>query len=274
MGGAALNFSRPKNPKILAFIREYEDEVMLVVANLSRYSQAAEIDLSDYAGYRPVEVFSHNKFPEITENEAVFTLGSHGYYWFLLEKEAEKENFEDRMQKPAFAVKSWDALEDSKIRGNMVNKLIKPSMLKARWFGGKARTVVDIEVLEQLSFVQDEQPFYWFVLEVSYNEGLPEMYQLPVTYCSAAEAEDTRSDFRKGFLGRIKLDDQEVVLFDAVYSQAFRTFLMEQMIGKGQKSLDKFSGSAAAVVKDFYKEEGNKLEGIKCRTKQHFLYFQ
>jgi maltose alpha-D-glucosyltransferase/alpha-amylase len=253
-GRGTIKFFSPRNPKILAFIREYENEVMLVIANLSRYSQAAEIDLSDYAGYTPVEVFSHNKFPDIGEDSAVFTLGSHGYYWFLLEKEEEREGLDTRMQKPAFAIAEWNELQDMKVRGQMISKLLRPSILHARWFGGKARTVVSIDVLEQIAFQHQEQPFYWLLLEVNYNEGLPEMYQIPITYCSSAEAEDTRGDIRKGFLGRITLGGDDVVLYDAVYNPAFRHYLMASMLGKvsGQEKLE---ASSVKDVADYYKEE-------------------
>ena len=256
-GRGSIRFLSPKNPKILAFVREYEDEVMLVIANLSRYSQAAEIEMADFAGYTPVEVFSHNKFPQVTEAPSVFTVGPHGYYWFLLEKEAEKESGDDRLQKSILTAGNWTSLQESKLRNKLVNKIIRPSMLRARWFGGKARTVVSVEVVEQLSFTHQEQPFYWFVLEVSYNEGLPEMYQIPVTYCTVGEAEDSKNEQTKGLLGRITLGGEEVVLYDAVYCPSFRHFLMQEMSSShpSTEEMPVFRASAVKEVKDFYKEE-------------------
>lgn len=62
-----MKFINVDNPKILAFTRTYEEETMLVVVNLSRFSQPAEMDLSAYKGYRPVEVASKNHFPAIRE---------------------------------------------------------------------------------------------------------------------------------------------------------------------------------------------------------------
>ena len=256
-GRGSINFLTPRNPKVLAFIREFEDETMMVIANLSRYSQAAEIDLTPYIGYTPVEVFSHNKFPVIDEQPAVYTIGPHGYYWFLLEKTAEKESVDDRMQKPAFAVASWEELKESRQRNKLVSKVLRPYMLEARWFGGKARTVVSIDVVEQLSFSHNEVPFYWFILEVSYNEGLPEMYQLPVSYCPAEEAEEAKMEERKSFIGRLDLGGREVVLSDAVFSPEFRNFLMERMSKRIQTNgagAERLVATSAKEVEEFYKQ--------------------
>src|SRR5690606_18910943 len=79
-----MNFLQSENPKILAFTRTYQDQTMLVLANLSRYTQPAEIDLDAFTGHIPVEVFSRNKFPAIKESVPYFfTLGAHDCQWFV-----------------------------------------------------------------------------------------------------------------------------------------------------------------------------------------------
>ena len=62
-GRGTLEFLNPDNRRVIAFIREYEGERVLVVANLSRFVQHAELDLSRFAGQMPVELFSRNEFP-------------------------------------------------------------------------------------------------------------------------------------------------------------------------------------------------------------------
>src|SRR5690606_25424314 len=89
-GRGKLEFLHPSNAKVLAFTRQYEDEIILVVANLSRFSQVVELDLSKYAGYSPVEVFSRNKFPQIKESYYMLTLNAYDYYWFALIKQQDK----------------------------------------------------------------------------------------------------------------------------------------------------------------------------------------
>jgi maltose alpha-D-glucosyltransferase/alpha-amylase len=69
---------------VLTYIREYQGQRILVVNNLSRFSQYAELDLRDYEGCVPMEVFGNNPFPPIGELPYLLTLGPHGFYWFLL----------------------------------------------------------------------------------------------------------------------------------------------------------------------------------------------
>lgn len=83
-GRGKLEFLQHKNPKILAYIRSYEDETLLCVNNLSRYVQPVELDLKHYNGWMPVELLGSVKFPLIGELPYFLTLGPHSFYWFRL----------------------------------------------------------------------------------------------------------------------------------------------------------------------------------------------
>ena len=91
-GRGGIRFLHPDNPRVLAFVREpAEDdptgERVLVVANLSRHSQACELDLSEFAGTVPVEMFGSTPFPMFTDQPYQVTLSPYAYYWFALEHE-------------------------------------------------------------------------------------------------------------------------------------------------------------------------------------------
>jgi len=81
-GGYRLLY--PKNRKILAYLREYEDTTILCVANLSRTPQAVELDLSEFQGRLPIELDGHTQFPPIGQLTYLLTLPPYGFYWFLL----------------------------------------------------------------------------------------------------------------------------------------------------------------------------------------------
>ncbi|MFN8665410.1 MAG: maltose alpha-D-glucosyltransferase [Thermomicrobiales bacterium] len=85
-GRGSLEFLNADNRRVLAYIRAYEDEVLLCVVNLSRFVQPAELDLSAYAGYQPVEMIGETPFPLIGELPYFVTLGPHSFYWFRLVK--------------------------------------------------------------------------------------------------------------------------------------------------------------------------------------------
>ena len=95
-GCGSLEVQSSDNPKVLTFIRSHAEEKLLVVINLSRFSQTVTVDLSHYAGMIPEELFSRNRFPLIQEARYHFTMGPYGYFWFVLRStEARTEPHED-----------------------------------------------------------------------------------------------------------------------------------------------------------------------------------
>lgn len=81
----ALEFFHPTNLKVLPYVRQYEDETILCVVNLSRFVQYAELDLSRFNRWQPVELIGETRFPLIGELPYFLTLGPNAFYWFRLE---------------------------------------------------------------------------------------------------------------------------------------------------------------------------------------------
>jgi maltose alpha-D-glucosyltransferase/alpha-amylase len=82
----------PSNPRIFAHLRRFEDDLVLCVHNIARSAQAVELDLSEYEGRYPVELFGRSRFPRIGELPYLLTLGSRGFYWFALVEEGEAQD--------------------------------------------------------------------------------------------------------------------------------------------------------------------------------------
>jgi maltose alpha-D-glucosyltransferase/alpha-amylase len=85
-GRGNIEFLTPENRKVITYIREYDDNIVLVVNNLSRFSQYAELAMQKYNGWTPVDLFGNIRFPRIGELPYLVTLGPHGFYWFRLER--------------------------------------------------------------------------------------------------------------------------------------------------------------------------------------------
>jgi len=90
MSRGSLEFINSDNPRVLVFVRRYQDETVLVVANLSRLSQHASIDLSEFEGGLLIEVFGRTNFPPIGEKPYMVTLNPYAFYWFSLERSSKK----------------------------------------------------------------------------------------------------------------------------------------------------------------------------------------
>ena len=74
----------PDNRRVLVFIRRYKDETILCVSNLSRFAQFVELDLREFKGMVPLELWSKNCFPPIGELPYLLTMGPHNFLWFRL----------------------------------------------------------------------------------------------------------------------------------------------------------------------------------------------
>ncbi len=74
------------NPSVLAFVREFGDDVVLCVFNLSRFAQPVELDLRRFEGHTPVELVGGVHFPRVGELPYLMTLAGHGFYWFQLQR--------------------------------------------------------------------------------------------------------------------------------------------------------------------------------------------
>jgi maltose alpha-D-glucosyltransferase/alpha-amylase len=223
----SLEFLFPDNAKVLAFLRRHDDGTILVVANLSRFSQSAEIDLSQFAGCVPVEVFSRNPFPSIRQSPYVITLAPHAHYWFVLQPQSDRRRLSKERVIPVLDVPSdLPNLFNNGARNALEGKILPDYIGTCRWFGGKARTIRYIHVQEQPGLSSEpEAARFWFV-EVSYLDGPNETYTLPVKIASGAKARTLAQAAPHSIIARFA-GPEETVLHDAVWDDEFRAQLFD-----------------------------------------------
>jgi maltose alpha-D-glucosyltransferase / alpha-amylase len=224
-----ISFLSPTNSKVLAFLRCYQDETILVIANLSRYSQPLELDLQDFKDSVPIEVFSNNRFPKITEASYPVTLGPHGYYWFLLEQPVAAPGRIDDTGVPKMRVAKYEDIFSPPNSRTLTGNLLRNYIKTCRWFGGKARLIREIKLSEVIHFTFHHERFSWLILEIIYIEGLPEMYQLPVSFASKEYESLLREGSAQAIIAPITIGDIQGILYDAVYSRLFREAIYEYM---------------------------------------------
>ncbi|MCL5787992.1 MAG: maltose alpha-D-glucosyltransferase [Candidatus Thermoplasmatota archaeon] len=85
-GRGTIEFIHSDQKEILAFIRAYENQVILCVYNLSRKPSYVTIDLRKYSGWHVREMISLTRFPDIGELPYFFTLQRNSFFWMSLEK--------------------------------------------------------------------------------------------------------------------------------------------------------------------------------------------
>jgi maltose alpha-D-glucosyltransferase/alpha-amylase len=232
-GRGTIEFLTPENHKILAFIRRFEDEVVLVVANLSRFVQYAELDLSAYKGTVPIEMFGHMNFPRIGDLPYLITFGPHAFYWFKLEPPhaAEVRETAEEVELPVLEVsRSWDEILEGKPKAAL-EKLLPTYLKGCRWFGGKARPIRSAKIVETIPIASGSAQAYFTAIEIQYGGGIPETYLLPLTVASGEKATEVLQAKPKAILSRIrskgKAQDNEEILYDALFDVDFDKFLLD-----------------------------------------------
>ncbi|HVV55397.1 MAG TPA: maltose alpha-D-glucosyltransferase [Mucilaginibacter sp.] len=243
-----MQFVYSENAKVLAFTRTYEEEVILVVSNLSRFTQAVELDLEMYKGYVPIEIQSYNKFPAIREDIPYFlTLGAYASQAFILEKvniDLEQKNDLKRIE-----IAQWKDLMRRDVVEQLENHILPHYMMRLRWFGGKARGISRMRIADSINIPGGEGDVTLLLVEVSYREGLPELYQLPVSWAKGQFSYKLRSNCPQSVIALMRLGDEEGILFDAIYGiglqQAIISFMgQHHVISQGGNEIV-FSGNRA-----------------------------
>jgi len=231
-GRGNIEFLTTNNSKILAFIRKYQDEIIFVVMNMSRFSQAVEIDLSQYAGFLPEEIFSGNKFQIIKDTPYILTLGFNDYYWFLLRKKIDVIYMEDKGKLPKIKLKkTFKELMEGTCKDDLKNKILPDYLKECRWFASKAKHIRDIKILEDIPLMSNNNLFNLLILKIYYTEGPIENYLLPICYTSIEDIGKTENN-PIGIIAKLIIGEEEGFLYDAVYNKIFRNTLIGIMVRK------------------------------------------
>jgi maltose alpha-D-glucosyltransferase/alpha-amylase len=177
-GRGTIEFLTPSNSRVLAFVRQWGKERVLVVANLSRFVQYVELDLSRFEGATPVELFGKTRFRTVRGEPYVMTLGPHGFYWLSLEEPAAQP---ERLSTPRLPASTFECtsvetlLRDPEIEGALA------SFLEGRpWFRGHHRAATSASVVDVVCLGSDNARIFVTLVRVDYADGDPETYVLPL----------------------------------------------------------------------------------------------
>ncbi len=270
----SIEFLLPENPKVLAFLRRFEDETIVVVVNLSRFSQPVELDLSRFDGCAPMEVFSRNVFPTIRKAAYPLTIGPHGHFWFALQSPDEKRTEKKRVTPTLAAEPSLTTLLADGQRARLERDVLPDYVRGCRWFGAKARSMRAMRVIEQISMSSSAEAAQLWLLQVDYIDGAPDIYALPV---QIALGEAARAVVRRSPQAVIAyFETQDGVLYDAVWDENFRENLFSLM-AKGTRlrgrngELVGITGSAFAQQPD---EEIPKSQVLNAEQSNSSMLFE
>jgi maltose alpha-D-glucosyltransferase / alpha-amylase len=232
-GSGTLEFLYPSNRKVLAFIRQFGDEKILVVANLSRFTQCVELDLAAFQGAVLVEVFGRTKFPSIGEHFYLLSLGPHAFYWFHLQpREATQESLNistTPQQLPVVQVESAaNVFSETTFRAL---EHIIPKVLRSRpWFPGKNRYITGAEVHNIVSL--PDTAAHLIFLDVTYGDAEPETYLVALSIASGEKADALLRDRPDAVLARLEGmgPASPAILYSATLDRDFSDSLLRAIV--------------------------------------------
>ena len=230
-GRGTLEFLSPSNRKVLAYLRCYQDQQVLCVANLSRFAQPVDLELPGLEGMIPVEMLGYVEFPAIEEHPYRLTLGPYAFFWLELHGKPEPEAPAIAIGTP-LAADTWESLLEGAGRGRFESLVLPEYLLKQRWFGGKARPIRTTRVVDWAR-LGGLQPVLALV-EVQYEQGEPDTYFLTFGMSFGEEADKLRQAAPNSILSAIVSREDSGVLRDGMLDDAACAAVLDLIATSGQ----------------------------------------
>jgi maltose alpha-D-glucosyltransferase/alpha-amylase len=253
-GRGTQEFLAPENRKVLAYIREYHDEsgtteMILCVANLSRFAQPVSLDLSRLSGMIPVEMLGYVAFPPIDKTPYAITLAPYSFLWLELQpapEVPEAPTVETEEATLNLITGTWqDLLAASGVA--LMQELLPAYLIRQRWFGAKSRTISSVRILDWVEL--PGIPAAIVFIEIAYADAAdgapPDTYQLPLALTSGTDADSIRASAPASILASLNTANGPAILHDATAREDVRQALLS-IIGEESQLTASTNTPAAA----------------------------
>ena len=254
-GRGDLKFIESTNAKVLCFVRRLERQRIIVVANLSQFSQATTLNLAEFKECDITEAFSQNRFMSVGDGDYPITIGPYGYFWFQIDDQEKKEQSGTNGELQLFKTdSSWEKVFNhyDEIR-TFERKILPVFMKKCRWFGGKAKVISKMSVHKVVPLKVEGTMHFLAIIEVHYVQRLPELYFLPLTFVPSEVLLERIEYTAQSVVCRAEIQNKTGFIMDSSYDRVFRDFLFTSM-EKGVKVKDgegvlEFNASVFSKIK-------------------------
>jgi maltose alpha-D-glucosyltransferase/alpha-amylase len=228
LGRGSLTFIRPANRSVLVYVRQYENEVVLCVANLSRSAQAAEIDLSPWRGYVPFELLGRTSFPPIGEAPYLVTLAPYGFFWFqLTERDHSSINVPSTPAEFETLVlpDGLRSLLQGRSRSVLERDVLPAFLAGRRWFAERGNTSTAAHVVDAIPLVAGDSGVGLALIEAKGKKEAAN-YLLPLTI---KWTRFESSPPNPNALAAVRRGSREGTLLDATAEPSFVSFVMQNL---------------------------------------------
>ncbi len=222
-GRGTLEFLNPSNRKVLAYLRRYQDEQVLCVANLSRFAQPVDLDLAALEGATPVEMLGYVQFPQIERQPYRLSLGPYGFFWLELHPRPETTEVDLQAELPPLVADNWEGVMEGFGRSQLEALLVE-YLPKQRWFGAKARRIRATRILDWGELAGSAAVLA--LVETQFENGLPDRYLLTLAAAYGPEAEKLRLSAPNAIVSAAVSRRGRGLLHEAVFDDAASAALL------------------------------------------------
>ncbi len=229
----------PRNRKILAYLRQCPDQVILCIANLASSPQAAELDLSEFKGRVPVEIFGNSSFPPVGDLPYFITLPAYGFYCFVLAEEAQAPSWHEPYVAPLpeFQTLVLSADRSQVLSGRSAEVLehrVLPEFLALqRWYAHKETIATKVSIADRVHLAADAGDAVIAFVDVAISDATPQRYCLPLTLAWESDADDPLMRLQPHVLSRVRRAHRLGVLYDATVSQELPRLIIDAVRHRG-----------------------------------------
>ena len=221
-GRGSLKFLYPGNRKVFAYLRSYQGETVLCVANLSQAPQPVELDLSTFRGRVPVELLGKSAFPPIGDLPYFITLPWYGFYWFLLAEEAEVPRWYEGFVTPLPEFRTlvlrpgWENVQSGGHIQVIEERVLPEFLPNQRWFAAKGRGIRKVSMKDSAVLLDGDNRFRLARFDAEIDDGSTQHYFLPLTIAWETAADDPMSRLAPYVLAKARAGGQVGAFHDAL----------------------------------------------------------
>ncbi len=235
-GRGSIEFLDPPNRKVLAYLRQFEGEQVLCVANLSRFAQPVDLDLSKLEGTVPVEMLGYVEFPTVGRQLYRLTLAPYSFLWLELQRRPETEE----SAAPAYEIPleisiGWRSVFEGPGLLRLETESLLEYLPKQRWFAGKTRRLKSTRILD--SVVLEKSDSALALVEVQFESGAPDVYQLMFAMAFGEPAEELRRSAPNAVITGIVSGEESGILYDGVFNDQACAELLSLMENASELAL-------------------------------------
>ncbi|MFB2833112.1 maltose alpha-D-glucosyltransferase [Floridanema evergladense] len=270
LGKGTFELLHPENRKVLAFTRTYDEEHILIVANLSRFVQTVELDLSPFEGMVPIEIFGRTQFPQITDSGYFLSIAPYAFYWFSLKLQPSLIPLPKRQTNlTTLAVTGkWQNIFSQRSLKNTLELILSDYLYNCRWFNGKDRTIQSTQIMEAIPVIYKDLAAQIIWLKVDYIQGEPDTYLLPLAYTEGEKAIAIEAEMPQNIVALLQEDGKEEagILFDAIADSNFLNTMLDAIANS--RSYKGMAGELIASKTDIFPSEIPPLNPVLMKGEQ------